>query len=284
MKQVVIKKSEALQEAQGELKNDVETLAERLLEEKYSKPAYENIALHIDEVYNDPSTKRRAINTMIKMDNQERFFEKLSRYLPEATFTANFGATPQAIIRAIRVANPNSIIEDICDVQTLSSIVGIIGYIKPVFSRSIRGATAGNLLVESKVKDYGAENIDEAIDTGDASQSLFTSSDSAASILTYLPIRPNKVTIQVSGIEVATDNGSGRFLNIGSGTTITEGATSAIVYSTGAYSIQFASAPANAAITINKVKSVAVISGLRKVFSSRSNMKVTWKKAIIHSN
>lgn len=248
----IIKKTEALEEAQDGLKGKMETLAERILEEKYSKPEYADVALNIDEVYNNPSTRRRAINTLIKMDNQERYFEGLSKYIPEATFTTNFGATPQAIIRSIRVANPNSIIEDVCDVQTISSMVGIIGYIKPVFSRSIRGGVAGDLLVESKAKDYGAENIDENIATGNASTTVFASTDSGAAVLTFLPIRPNKVLIYEAGIEVGQDDGSGNIVNVTGSTKITEGAGSVINYTTGAWTVTFATAPANnAAILAN---------------------------------
>lgn len=237
MKHVVKPLTEEVKQQRDFLQNEMETLAERLLEEKYTRPEYEGVALNIDEVYNDPLNRRRAINTIIKMDNQERFFEKLSHYIPEATFTANFGATPQAIIRAIRVANPNSVIEDICDVQTVSSMVGIIGYIKPVFSRSIRGATSGDLLVESKAKDYGAENIDESIATGDGSTTIHTAT------LTYIPLRANTVKIYVDGVQVGADDGSGSIVNVTGGTSITEGSNSTIDTTTGSLSVEFATAP-----------------------------------------
>jgi hypothetical protein len=178
MKHVV----ESTKDVQGKLeqfKGESTKLAERILEDKYSKPEYQEVALGIDKVYENPMTRRRAINTIIKMDNQERYFRDLSRYIPETTFTANFGATPQAIIRSIRVANPNSIIEDICDVQTITSMVGMIGYIKPVFSRTIRGGVAGDMLVESKAKDYAAENLDETIaTTTNSTQPLLLTSQS----------------------------------------------------------------------------------------------------------
>lgn len=215
-----------------EFRSETTVLAERLLEEKYSKPEYEDIALDIDEVYNDPRTRRRAINTIIKMDNQERFFEAVCKYIPEQTFTANFGTTPQAIIRSIRVANPNSIIEDICDVQTISSMVGIIGYIKPVHSRSIRGATANTHLFESKAKDYAAENIDESIGTTSGAASYNKT-------LTYLPVRSGTVKVVYDGYEIAKDNGSGVMENM-TGYTFLDtgtGATNTVNYVTGAVAL-----------------------------------------------
>ena len=250
MKHVV--KKQDFTEAQEGMKQDMEILAERLLEEKYARPEYQDIALGIEEVYANPATRRRAINTMIKMDNHEKYFEKLSRYIPESTFTANFGATPQAIIRAIRVANPNSVIEDICDVQTLSSMVGIIGYIKPVFSRSIRGGVAGSLLVESKAKDYGAENIDQALDTGTGTQTLFTSTQTGNTAIAYLPIRAGKFQILSAGIPVAQDDGLGNLVNVTGGTAITAGVQSYVNYTTGAWSVKFAvsNTPANQAVVL----------------------------------
>jgi len=141
MKHVIKPKQELIEQAQ-DFRQEHELLAERLLEEKYATPAYESVAMGIENVYSDPLTRRRAINTIIKMDNQEQYFKKLSKYIPEATFTANFGATPQAIIRSIRVANPNSVIAETCDVQPDYSLGGIICYSKPVFSRSFRGGVA----------------------------------------------------------------------------------------------------------------------------------------------
>lgn len=225
-----------------EFKAKSEILAERLLEEKYATAAYEDIALNIDKLYNDPRHRRRAINTIIKMDNQEQFFEALSKYVPEATFTANFGTTPQAIIRSIRVANPNSIIEDICDVQTITSMVGMIGYIKPVFSRSIRGGVAGDLLVESKAKDYAAENIDEAFATTVAATKVY----SAAS-RTYLPIRSGTVKIIYDGYEIAKDDGSGNITNLPGQTVLdtSTGKVNTVNYTTGAITITLLADPGN---------------------------------------
>jgi hypothetical protein len=237
-----------LHEGQQKLKQTTEVLAERLLEEKYATPEYADVALGIDEAYDNPLTRRRAANTIIKMDNQERFFEDLSRYMNEQTFTANFGAPPQAIIRSIRIANPNSIIEDISDVQTLSGLVGMIGYIEPIFSRSIRGATAGNLLVESKAKDYGAENIDESIGTGNASSVTFTGT------LTYIPLRPGKgAKLIVAGVDVATAGSDGVFTNnTGYSLLETSSGVNSINYTTGVYTVTFATAPAlSTAIVMN---------------------------------
>jgi len=231
-----------------EFRSESETLAERLLEEKYATPAYEEVALGIDKVYEDPRTRRRAINTMLKMDNQERFFEALSRYVPEATFTANFGATPQAIIRSIRVANPNSVIEDICDVQTITSMVGMIGYIKPVFSRSIRGGVADALLVESKAKDYAAENIDESLATSVAATLTYSGT------MTFLPIRAGTVKIVYDGYEIAKDDGSGVITNLPGQTVLSTatGAVNTVNYTTGAVYITLAADPGNGiAIVVN---------------------------------
>jgi hypothetical protein len=243
-----INNSQALQEASDEFQNDRSELVERLWESKYAKPEYAGVALGIDEVYDNPLTKRRAVNTIIKMDNQERYFGNLSKYLGEDTFTANFGATPAAIIRSIRVANPNSVIEDICDVQTVSSMVGIIGYIKPVFSRSIRGGVAGDLLVESKAKDYAAENLDENIGTGDGIATVF------AAELSYSPIRPGKVTILVAGLEVGVDDGKGNIVNVSGGSAITEAGSTVDYTLTGAnnISVTFAAAVADQdAVVVN---------------------------------
>jgi len=231
-----------------EFKSEGERLAERLFEEKYSRPEYEDVALGLEEHYNDPLTRRKAINTAIKLDNQERYFESMLRRMDESTFTANFGATPQAIIRSIRVSNMNSVIDDIADVQTVTSMVGMVGFIKPVFSSSIRGATAGDLLVESKVRDYSAENLDESIATTISGTTIYTDT------LTYLPIRTGSVTVVFDGYEIAKDNGSGVLLPITGVTTLSTatGAVNTINYTTGDIVVTLAANPGNSKnITIN---------------------------------
>ena len=243
-----VKLTEDVQSKSEAFKEEGVRLVERLLEEKYSRPEYEDVALGIDERYNDPRTRKAAANTIMKMDNQERFFEGCLRKMNEATFTANFGATPQAIIRSIRVANMNSVIEHIADVQVVTSMVGMVGYVKPVFSRSIRGATAGEMLVESKSRDYSAENLDESIATtvnGDTDYSA---------TLTYYPIRPGKVKVVFDGYEVGEDNGSGLILPITGQTILSEatGAVNTINYTTGEVTVTLAANPgAGKDITIN---------------------------------
>ena len=238
MKHVVDLK-EDLKEKVLEERSKSQELVERILEDKYTTPQYEDVALGIDKVYNDPRTRRRAINTILKMDNQERYFEDLSKYIPEATFTAQFGATPQAIIRSIRVSNPNSIIEDICDVQTITSMVGMIGYIKPVFSRTIRGGTAGSMIVESKAKDYAAENIDENIATTSAGTKIYSAT------ATYLPIRPGLAKIVFDGYEIAKDDGNGNLVDLPGYTMLdsSTGAVNTINYTTGAVTVTLVADP-----------------------------------------
>jgi hypothetical protein len=238
----IVENVKTTKDAQGkmeEFRSESDILVERLLEEKYATPAYESIALGIDEVYSNPLTRRRAANTILKMDNQEKFFEQCLKHMNEATFTANFGATPQAILRSIRVSNPNSVIEDICEVQTVSSMVGLVGYIKPIFSASMRGATQGSLIVESKADYYASENLDEVIATSVSGNLLYSGT------LTYTPIRPTLVKVIFDGVEVAQDDGNGKLVNMAGSTFLStaSGASNIVSYTNGSVSLSLASNP-----------------------------------------
>lgn len=74
-----------------------EARASRLLEKWYRVPEIGSGLKSMDD--------RKAMNTAILLENQARHMSRLS----EATYSSAFGATPENMIRLVRLAYPNSI-------------------------------------------------------------------------------------------------------------------------------------------------------------------------------
>jgi hypothetical protein len=183
---------------------------------------------------NDPSKSNIAKNAILVMENQARYMELVSRdKRMESTFTNALGTLVPKILDVVRIFYPNLIAHKLVDIQALDRQNGQIVIVRPVYTQSAAGVTAGQQ-VFSKVTDgtYASENSTFVVGTGNAVLVTF------AAILTPNPLRPSSLTVTAGAIS-GTDNGLGQI----TGTGITAGT---INYTTGAISVTFAAAPANA--------------------------------------
>ena len=74
--------------------------------------------------------ERKARNLAILLENQARAMSKLS----EATYSAAFAATPENMIRLVRLAYPNSIRDKLFTEFAMETAKDSIKYIKPVYT------------------------------------------------------------------------------------------------------------------------------------------------------
>lgn len=171
----------------------------------------------------------------VLMENQMGHLKSLN----EETLSTGVGSFTKYIFPILRRVFPNLIANEIMSVQPMSAPIGAVFYYEYKHASTKGGITAGENLVEEFNNSYSAERVDEeSIGTGNGVLVTFTGN------LQWTPVRPldtdygYAVTITADTI-TAVDNGTGTF----AGTGVTTGT---INYTTGAVSVTFAVAPANA--------------------------------------
>lgn len=134
---------------------------------------------------------------------------------------------------------PNQISHILTSMQPLAQMVGQIVIIKPEFTTTAANVSAGQEIFRNATNGtYASEETQQSLGTGDGSTTQFSYT------LSMLPMRPNRVSIRVDGLDVATDDGSGNISG--------SGVTGTINYTTGALSVTFTIAPgSNANVIVN---------------------------------
>lgn len=194
---------------------------------------YKNLVNQLES--SDPSKVRLASNTLCVMENQARFLARLSKdKRAEATFTQALGPLVPKVLDIVRIFYPNLITHKLVDVQAMDRQNGQIVLVRPVYTQSGAGVTAGDQVFR-KVTDgtYASETTTAAIGTGDGTLTTFTAT------LTVLPVRPGSVTV-AAGAVTGKDNGVGGITGTGISGTIN--------YATGAVSLTATTAPANGVV------------------------------------
>lgn len=199
--------------------------------EKWSKK--KNLGEGLDKMFT--ANPRKARNTAIVLENQERYLKRLT----EAQISSDFATTPINVLRVIRLGYPNSVRGDIFHEFAMTTARDSIYYLKPVYESTSRGATAGDVTYESTKDRYFSE-IEQEAPTQTPNGVVTTFTGSATGALSKKPLRPYTVRILVNGVPVGADNGVGGF----STTSMLTAASCTIDYITGAISIVFAAAPA----------------------------------------
>ena len=208
-----------------------------------------------------------ACNTLIIMDNQSRYIQKLAEdRMLEATFTGNLGQLIPKLIDVVRIFYPNLVAQDLTDIQPMDRMNGEIFVIRPVYTQSAAGVNAGDQIFQ-KVTDgtYASEVITAAIGApGDGTTKNFSGT------LPTLPVRPNSVKVTSANLTF-TDNGSGAL--VGSDGT----STGTVNYSTGAVTLVFTTAPANGvqAVAVYNYDSESGSSNIRSVDIRMTTIPVT---------
>jgi hypothetical protein len=179
----------------------------------------------------------RVINLAFAVKNVEEHLNDLT----ESQISTTLGATPENILRVLRLGYLNTCRQDAFWEMGLATAHDIFFYLEPKYRKTLRGATAGDIMYESKsyrsVSDIGSWDSVEAT-TG--SLKTFTFAPSASEI----PISPFTVQLFRNGLLVANDDGRGNIQGKDAdvaGTAI----TGTINYTTGAASVTFTVAPAS---------------------------------------
>lgn len=186
----------------------------------------------------DPKEQYINAYTAILMRNQAAFVQQAARSFGESTVVANLGDIAPRIMDVVRVFAPNTVAHIIANAQPLSQMTGQVIVIKPTYSNTGGGVTAGDEVFKDSTDGFYASEVQNfPLATGDGSTAIFAG--------TLLPVRVGTVSVKVNAVEVGTDDGSGLI----TGSSITSGT---VDYATGAVTITFTAAPAaGLAITID---------------------------------
>ena len=219
-----------LYEEKAAIEEDTKRVGDILLE-KWSKKK------NLGEGLIDLSSKnmKKARNTAIVLENQEKYLKKLT----ETQISSDFGTTPINVLRVIRLGYPNSVRGDLFHEFAMVTARDSIYYLKPIYTETARGATAGNTTYESPSDRYFSE-IEEETVTGsiNGSNKVFVGNSTGA--LTKAPLRAFFVRVFLNGAPVAADDGAGNMV----GAALDPAQTNTVNYTTGAFTITFVTAPA----------------------------------------
>lgn len=207
--------------------------ADRLVE-KWSRT--KGVGEGFDDLYEKDA--KRARNLSIVLENQENHLTNLT----ETQISNSFSTTPENVIRVVRLGYPNSVRGELFLEWAMETARDSIYYLQPVYGKTDRGATAGNITHESSAYRYASEMEVETF-TEAANGTLTTFTGASTGGVSNAPLRPFTVKIFVDGEPVATDDGAGNIIGAG-----IDSASSSIDYTTGALTVEFSAAPTNGAV------------------------------------
>jgi hypothetical protein len=174
---------------------------------------------------------RLKAHTAIMLKNTRDYIDNLD----ETTRMINIGDWEKYAFDMVRTVFPNLAAHNLASVQPLLGPVGLVFFMKFVYGRTKGSAVAGQDIVENPNESYSSEEVDrEEVGTGTGAATNFTGT------LSYLPLKPGTVVFKssVSSVELEiTDDGNGALIgDTGAG-------TNTINYVTGAFDLDFSSAP-----------------------------------------
>lgn len=182
---------------------------------------------------NDVVKAEIAKNALLVMENQARYMQVVARdKRMEATFTNALGTLVPKILDVVRIFYPNLITHKLVDVQPMDRQNGQVVLVRPVYTQSGGGVTAGQQVFKTVTDgSYASERATQVVGTGNAANVTFTAT------LAPAPVRPGTLAVAAGSVS-GTDNGSGMIVGTGI-------AAGTINYATGAVSVTFSAAPAN---------------------------------------
>jgi len=195
--------------------------ADRLFE-KWQKKA--DIGKNMDKLMDTNPEKAR--NLAIILENQENHLKALT----ETQISNDFQTTPENVLRIVRLGYPNSIRGEIFFDYPMITARDSIYYLRPVYSSTARGATAGTVTHESSAWRYANEAQEQIIDP-----SAEDSDTDYSATLSGYPVRPYTVIVMIDDKPVGSDDGSGNITGSG----LNPALTNSITYSTGAITLNF---------------------------------------------
>jgi hypothetical protein len=176
----------------------------------------------------------RVMNLAFAVKNVEEHLSDLT----ETQITSTLGTSPENILRVLRLGYLNTCRQDAFWEMGLATAHDVFFYLEPKYRKTLRGATAGATMYESKPwRSASDEGEWAANETANGAVVTFTFAPTAAE----LPLTPYTVKFYAGNNLVANDNGKG----VIAGADINGGAiTGTIDYNSGAGSITFAAGPA----------------------------------------
>lgn len=190
---------------------------------------------------NDSARAAVAQNAILVMENQARYMQAVARdKRMEAVFTQALGTLVPKILDVVRVFYPNLITHKLVDVQAMDRQNGQVFLVKPVYTNTGAGVTAGQQVFQNVTDGtYASENTTVAVGTGNGSLTNFTAT------LAPAPVRPSTLTVTAGAVS-GTDNGTGMIVGTG--------ISGIINYTTGAINVTFTAAPANGVVVAAKFR------------------------------
>ena len=189
----------------------------------------------------------RVMNLAFAVKNVEEHLADLT----EAQISSTLGTTPENVLRVLRLGYLNTCRQDAFWEMGLATAHDIFFYLEPKYRKTLRGATAGTTMYESKTwRSASDEGEWQAAEAADGTRVAFTFAPTAAE----LPLTPYTMKIYSGNNLVANDNGKGIIQGTDAdGTAI----TGTVNYATGAGSVTFTTAP-TAASTVVMAGSIAL--------------------------
>ena len=211
------KQSEAQRE-NAKRNQDLDRIVESWLRTEYGQG--------LDKLYVE--NKNKARTTAVALDMQEKYINTKWRKLSEAIASTGFEATPEFLLRVVRLGVANSFRSEIFNEVALRSTDDAIYTVDFTYEQTLRGRTAGDKIYETVDKYYTGTAQRETIGTGNGATKAYTLGST-----TNTPLYPLHVRIIVDGEYMGVDNGSGTLVGPGLDST----ATNTVTVATGAITI-----------------------------------------------
>lgn len=247
---------EAARKARDKRESTVQTI---LNENRSWKTKYRDLLEHLDS--KNPALRDRAMSTLQIMQNQAMYIEGLSQDpRNEATFVSNLGPLVPKVIDLVRIFYPNMVAHDLVDIQPLDRQNGEIFVIRPIFSNTAAGVTAGDQVFK-KVTDGTYASESQTTTLAGAGVGAYTATAG------QLPLKPNEIAIYAAGVKVGIDDGAGNIV----GATVDTGTVN---YTTGAISVTFTGTPAGPVTAGSRYSSEATPANIRRLSLNLSTIPV----------
>jgi hypothetical protein len=237
-----------------------ESRVQGILNENRSwKTRYRDLLEHLDSP--NSVLRDRAMSTLEVMQNQAAYIESLaSDPRLEATFTQNLGPLVPKVIDLVRIFYPNMVAHDLVDIQPLDRQNGEIFVIRPVFSNTAAGVTAGDQVFKTPTDGTYASEQQTTTLAGSGSGPYTATA-------TLLPLRPDNVAIYAAGVQVGIDDGAGGIV----GTTVSAGTVN---YTSGAISVTFTGTPSAPVTAGSRYSAEDTPTNIRKLSLNLSTIPV----------
>lgn len=212
----------------------------RLWDENSDYQEYTNIGTMLES--DNVKDRYDAGLTLLMVERTKSFIKAQEDFYGEAVVQQSLNTIPKRVLDVVRIFYPNQIANELIDIQPIDGRDGTIFTMRPTFTDTFNGVTAGDEIFKKRTNDsnYASEEFKGTIGEGDGATTSFSATPAGA----ILPVRPNtvKVTTYVdsgSGQEIVTavDDGNGNLVGVG----IAAGST--INYATAAFVVNYDTAP-----------------------------------------